>query len=404
MILFIGPYLREALSNLVSSKLRSILAILGILVGTGSVVAMVSSGQLATEAALAQFKALGTNLLSVAIYQEGGNQSSSASKVKPFDVAQAVAIKQASDGIELVAPYTTVFLPITFNGHTINSGSIIGATQMLQPGIKIEMDKGRFISFLDLNTYSYYCVIGHQLYAQIKQYTLTDPIGKQIRLGTNIFTIIGVAKKWQENNFFNEDINNAIIIPITTAQLLSKYAEIRNIIMRLKKRADIEDVRKSIDEYIKGNLPGKKTFIRSAQQIIDTMVKSRQIYTILLGLIGSISLLVGGIGVMNIMLVSVVERKREIGIRKAVGAKRRDIRLLFLIEAVALSLFGGLLGVTLGVSTSYVISRFAQWHFQIFILPPLIGFSVSVFTGVFFGFYPAFKAAQLDPIEALRTE
>ncbi len=403
MIVFIAPYFKEAFANLISSKLRSILAILGILVGTGSVVAMVSSGQLATQAALAQFKSLGTNLLSVAIYdQDSGQDKGASTKVKPFDVEEAMAIQQASPGIALVAPYTTLFLPISFNGHTINAQGIIGATETLQPAIKIAMLKGRFISFLDF--YNYYCVIGYELYQTLKQYTFEDPIGQQIRLGNSIFTIIGIAQKWQENSFFNEDINNAIMIPITTAKVLSKYSQIRNIVMRLQPNANIQSVKKSIINYINNNLPGKQTFIRSAKQLIDSMLKQRQIYTILLGLIGGISLLVGGIGVMNIMLVSVVERKREIGIRKAVGAKPRDIRLLFLIEAVVLSLFGGFLGVVLGILASFIIADFAHWQFQIFVMPPLIGFTVSVATGVFFGFYPAYQASQLDPIEALRTE
>ena len=141
-----------------------------------------------------------------------------------------------------------------------------------------------------------------------------------------------------------------------------------------------------------------------AKQIIKSMEEQGRIFTLLLGLIGGISLLVGGIGVMNVMLVSVVERKREIGIRKAIGAKRRDIQMLFLIESIVLSLFGGVLGVIAGLGVAYVISLFSGWQFSLYLEPPLIGFGVSVFTGIFFGFYPAMRAARLDPIETLRSD
>jgi len=393
--------IREAFSNLLSAKLRSILAIIGILVGTGSVVAMVSCGELATEAALAQFKALGTNLLSIALYDETMDPKAQINK-KVFSVSDAENLIRASPDIALVAPYTTTFLPITYEGKSLSAGSIIGASEILQPAIKISMQQGRFISFLDF--YTYYCVIGQGLYQQIKQQSLDDPLGKQLHLGTFIFTIVGVAQPWQENPFFNENINSTVIIPISTSQVLSKYAEIRNMVLRLEENANIDQVTGRINDYLSKVVPTKKAFIRSAQQIIQTMVNQREIYTVLLGLIGSISLLVGGIGVMNIMLMSVIERKREIGIRKAVGARKRDIQLLFLIEAMALTIFGGVLGVLCGEMTAITIAKFAGWPFKLFLLPPTIGFAVSAATGIFFGYYPAYKASLLDPIEALRTE
>jgi len=148
----------------------------------------------------------------------------------------------------------------------------------------------------------------------------------------------------------------------------------------------------------------RRTFFRSAKELISSMTKQKQILTIFLGLIGSISLIVGGIGVMNIMLVSVIERRREIGIRRAIGAKRKHIQHMFLIESVVLSLLGGTLGVITGIATSFVIAEYANWHFTIFVLPPAIGFTVSVFIGIFFGYYPARQAARLDPIQTLRSE
>ncbi len=388
---------KDAIANLLSGKLRSFLAILGILVGTASVVAMVSSGELATQQTLAQFKKLGTDLLSVSI-GEAGKQ---ATKNTGFTPAQVSSLKPPTDNIIKAAPYTDTYANIYYHGHKINA-NLIGATENLEDVIKINLQQGRFISNLD--NYQHYCVIGKDIAEQLKKYAVYDPVGRQLQIGTEYFTVVGVAEHWPENSFFNGDINRSIIITIPAATTVSKFAKINNVILRLRPDADIDATQKIMTNYINQIAPGKQLYFRSAKELINSMIHQKQILTILLGLIGSISLIVGGIGVMNIMLVSVVERKREIGIRKAIGAKRSDIQLLFLIEAVTLSLFGGALGVILGILTSYIISIFAHWHFKIFILPPVIGFAVSASIGIFFGFYPAYQAARLNPIECLRSE
>jgi len=393
----IGMTTRVALQNLANSKLRTVLAMLGILVGTASVVAMVSSGELATQQALQQFESLGTNLMAVNLYQmeEGSNHSES------LTAQQANDIKTANANIELVAPYTSIFSNVVFMGEAVNAG-IVGVTASLEKVISINLQEGRFISPLDID--AFFCVIGQNLYNEIKPRILGSVIGKQILLGKDYFTIIGVMQHWPQNSFFNQDVNNSIFVPIKTSTLLSKYAQINSIIMTLEKDADINDVEKSIREYLNVVDAKDKLFFRSAKQLISSMKNQKQILTLFLGLIGSISLLVGGIGVMNIMLVSVVERRREIGIRRAVGARRRDIQKMFLLEAIILALLGGILGVLVGVGTSFIIASFAKWTFTIFLLPPLIGFTVSVLTGVFFGFYPAYQASRLNPIQTLHAE
>jgi putative ABC transport system permease protein len=383
-----------------TSKLRTFLAVLGILVGTASVVAMVSGGKLATRQALAQFKSLGTNLLSVQVNQAQSGSGSASSKVK-LTLQQADGIKTISPAIQQVAPYTSLYVPITYHGHTLN-GSILGVTHSMAPVMKIKIAKGRFISFLD--RFEKFCVIGQSMAQSMKQYTVKSLIGQQIDLHGNFFTIIGIAKKWTPNSFLYADVNQSLLIPIQVSNQLSKYAQINSIIFRLGKGVDLKGLQAAITNYFNENVPGKQLYFQSAQQLIQSMQKQQSILTVFLGFIGSISLLVGGIGVMNIMLVSVTERKREIGIRLAIGAKRRDIRLMFLIESVMLSLFGGIVGVLLGILISFIIADFKGWAFTVFWLPPTIGFVVSMFTGVFFGFYPAYKASKLDPIETLRTD
>ncbi|MEM1243969.1 MAG: ABC transporter permease [Pseudomonadota bacterium] len=393
-------HFKVAFANLMTSKLRTLLAMLGILVGTASVVAMVSSGQLATQAALAQFKNLGTNLLSVGIYQSSQKQPT---KQTHLTLAQSLVISHRVKQIQTVAPYVSLYQSLYYRGKKLD-GTIIGATQSLQTVIRIHLLKGRFISFLD--RHAFYCVIGYQLAQQLGQNHPTSLIGQQIQMGNHFLTIVGIAKKWPQNSFINEDINQSIIIPIQTAKILSNYAFINSIVMRIKPQYShaIKPIKAAITKYLTQVIPGKQYYFRSAEEIIKSMENQRRILTILLGLIGSISLLVGGIGVMNIMLVSVVERKREIGIRRAIGAKQSTIQMMFLIEAIILALLGGLAGVILGILIAWFIALYAGWQFSLFLLPPVIGFTVSVLVGIFFGFYPAYQAARLDPIETLRAE
>lgn len=317
-------HFKESLLNLASAKLRTFLAMLGILVGTASIVAMVSSGELATQQALRQFKALGTNLLSVNISTQA-TPGSSGSKLK-LSLEDLYGLNQVATNIGESAPYTVGYNAVTFEGKSLHA-TIVGVTQTLQSIIKIKLTKGRFIS--DLDNYQFYAVIGAAIAKQLKSQVFGKIIGKQLRVGEDIFTIVGVVKPWPENGFFYQNINDAILIPIKTSMLISKYSHINNIVFYLKDDKQITSVKTAITNYFQDLSSSYKLFFRSAQQIVASMEKQSEIFTLMLGFIGSISLIVAGIGVMNIMLVSVVERRREIGIRKAIGAKRKDIQLMF---------------------------------------------------------------------------
>lgn len=391
----LSNHLSEALTNLLSTKLRTFLAVLGILVGTASVVAMVSGGKLATREALAQFKLLGTDLLSV---QLSANDGSANQKIALADVNK---LNKVSPQIVSFAPYNTLYLPTSFEGKGFEA-QVFGTTNAMQKIMKLQIMQGRFISFLD--SYEPFCVVGKNVYQSIKALTYKNPIGQQIQIGKQFYTIIGVLKPADNNAFIYIDINNAIIVPLQSALLLSKYADVTNIVFQLKPDTDIDQLQVNLTHYLNQIAIDRQLYFQSAKELIKSMQKQQGILTLLLGLIGSISLLVGGIGVMNIMLVSVSERKREIGIRLAIGAKRKDIQLMFLIESMVLSLFGGIIGVILGIVASFILAKIKHWGFSLFLMPPLIGFTVSVLTGIFFGYYPAYKAAKLDPIETLRSE
>ncbi|VEG91653.1 ABC transporter permease [Legionella spiritensis] len=390
---------QQALINLGAAKLRSFLAILGILVGTAAVVALISCGQLATEKALAQFKALGTDLLAVSVFQKEHGKSHSGDNVISLETWRQ--IPEQIPAVLRIGPYATAYQSMSFQGHKLQ-GAIIGADESLAKIINIQLARGHFVSFVE--SFEHFCVIGDKLAQQLRQVTMEDPIGQQLRIGQSLYTIIGVAKPWQENAFFNEDVNQSVIIPIAGMPLVNKDSTINNAVLLLKPDSNIDNVIAGIKQFIQTRAPRLQVFPRSAKQIIASMENQGRIFTLLLAVIGSISLLVGGIGVMNVMLVSVSERKKEIGVRKAVGARNREIQALFLVESVMLSLLGGVLGVLSGLIFTRIVAYFSDWPFTFYFLPPLAGFVVSVATGIFFGFYPARRASRLEPMVSLRSE
>jgi putative ABC transport system permease protein len=393
---------KEGLLNLYFSKLRSILALLGVLVGTASVVAMVLGGQLATNEALREFKTLGTDLLALTITPTSSDERSGAAagKAENLSLSQSLELAKVDNDIVQTAPYTQLYYEVSYNGNPIFA-TILGVTDSFADVAQVKMQTGRFVSVFD--KYEFYCVIGQQIYDELKKLSGKEPLGQQLQIGQNIFVIIGIAKSWPENSFVYANIDSSILMPILASTVVSKYASINNILMRLSQQADISMVEEHLSTGINKTISGKQISFRSAKELIEKMKNQNNILTVFLGLIGSVSLIVGGIGVMNIMLVSVVERRREIGIRLAVGARRQDIALLFLMEAVMLSLLGGSLGVLTGIAIAYIIALLWHWQFTLFLLAPLAGFMVSVGVGIFFGFYPAYLAAKLNPIDALRS-
>ncbi len=386
-------YIKEATQNILSTKLRSFLAILGVLVGVASVVALVISSQSATQHALAEFKKLGTNLMSVSIRGSG--------KDKPtLSLKQIKNMKHQISGIRDIAPFTQSYGQASFQGVPMNT-TTLGVTNEFRKIFKLKLAEGRFVSFLDKK--QFYCVIGSKVAKNMRLTGVFQPIGEQIRVDDFIFTVVGVMQPYEGSLFAPYDFNESILVPISASFLLSKDVKVENFVMYLKSEEDAAPVEAATKEKIREMAPDLKPYFITPLEIISGMKSQRGTFTMLLGFIGGIALLVGGIGVMNIMLVSVTERRREIGIRMAVGAKESDILRMFLVETIILTGFGGILGVVLGILLAMAITLAAHWGFHFFWMPPIIGFTVSVVVGLFFGFYPARKAAKLDPIEILRT-
>ncbi len=312
------------------------------------------------------------------------------------------AIPARCPGVSNVAPSVRGNSDISFNGKKLERASSMGVTASFLDINKLDISEGRFLS--DLDEQSRHCVIGSMVASDIRNKGADRLIGSKIRIGDNIFTVIGVTKEVPQGGMRRFEPNEMIYIHITTGMRMFSNAEISNITARVSPGTTNDTARDQVMSYFTSLGPGPTVRITSPEEIIAQMEKQMQMFTLLLGAIGSISLIVGGVGVMNVMLVSVTERRREIGIRRALGARRGDIRGQFLIESVILSLIGGLLGIIFGIGASWLIAHFAKWQFSFSISAILLGVGVSNAVGIFFGYYPARQASMLDPIVALKSD
>jgi len=399
--------LKEAVSSLLASKQRTILALIGIVIGIGSVIAMVSVGKIVQEESLRQFKEMGTDILT--IEKEFGGASGSApgggmpdnAPKRNLSLPVVMAIPSRCPGITAAAPSVRGSGDVSFNAKKLERCSPMGVTASFLDINKLTMREGRFLS--DLDEQSRYCVIGSLVAAELQKRGAIQLVGSRIRLGDNLFTVIGVTNEVPQGGMRRFEPNEMIYLHITTSLRVFNNAEISSITARVSPGTSNNAARDQVMAYFT-TLGKAQVRITSPEEIIAQMEKQMQMFTLLLGAIGSISLIVGGVGVMNVMLVSVTERRREIGIRRALGAKRGDIRGQFLIESIILSLIGGLLGILFGVGASWLIAHFAQWQFVLSFGAILLGVGVSNAVGIFFGYYPARQASLLDPIVALKSD
>jgi putative ABC transport system permease protein len=302
--------------------------------------------------------------------------------------------------VETVAPTALAGGTAVVHGHSAGL-SVVGVTVALADIVKLSAVQGRLLSPFDDD--ESYAVIGAQFSRNLPGDNKPMAVGDRIAINGQVFTVLGMLRPVPFNTLFPIDFNGAMLVPLHTMRRIAAGAPINNLMVRLQSDLQVGEAVAQINRYFAPATHGIPLEINTAEQLIGTMQKQMQLFTLMLGSIGSISLLVGGIGVMNVMLVSVTERRQEIGIRLAIGARRFDIQILFLVEAVLLSIIGGALGTAVGVAASATIAKFSGWHFILSQVAIPLGAGVSIAVGVFFGLYPAVIASRLNPIEALRS-
>ena len=392
------------------NKMRSALTMLGIIIGVGAVIAMVAVGTGASQKISEQISSMGSNLLIIlpGATTSGGVRMGAGTQ-PTLTTGDTDAIMKECPGVSDAAPIHNGVAQIV-TGHMNWSTGVIGTTPSFLVVRDWELASGRAFTQQDVKSATKVALLGQTVVDNL--FGDQNPVGQTIRIKNLPFTVVGVlARKGQ--NAQGQDQDDTILIPVTTAQKKLFGAQfpgmVRIIIVKAKSAEDLSSAEKQINELLRqrhhiGQKQDNDFTVRNLTQIMQAQEQSTKVMTLLLGAIASVSLLVGGIGIMNIMLVSVTERTREIGIRMAIGAKTWDIRLQFIIEALTLSLIGGVIGIITGVSTAMVLSSLSGWPTVVSPLSIVMAFSFSGFIGIFFGFYPAYKASLLNPIDALRYE
>jgi len=399
-------YLRQAAGAMISHKMRSFLSILGILIGVAAVISMLAIGQGAKESIEKQLASLGSNLL---IVRPGSSRfhgvALESGSVTRFTFQDVDAIKKLGDEIKNISPSVTGRGQIVYgnkNWNTQLEGVDIDYAEMRASVPPI----GRFFTDYEVKMREKVALLGPTVAREL--FADTNPVGEAIKINLINFRVIGVLPAKGGAGFHDQD--DTVLIPVTTAMYRVLGKEYLDTIYVEAKSPDLidkvqEDISNVIIKQHHLNKSEQDTFqIRNMTDIKNTLETTTKTMSLLLGAIAAISLLVGGIGIMNIMLVSVTERTREIGLRKAIGANNKDIMVQFLIEAVLMSLIGGVVGVLLGAGISILISMFAGWAVKVSLSSVILAATFSLFVGIVFGLWPASKAAKLDPIEALRYE
>jgi len=385
------------------NKVRSGLTMLGVIIGVMAVILLVSIGEGARRYIHEELGSLGTNLLIITpgkTATRGGFHPPVAGAVRKLIYDDAISLRKR-------ASYLTDAVPIIFatgkiKYHNLSRDtSIIGCTEGYFRVRNLNIEIGSFISSADVDAKRRVVVLGRTVKREI--FGEANPLGKMVTLSDARYRVIGVMEK--KGVALGFDIDDIVFIPTTSAQELLDTDSLFQIVTKVGRAEDISRAKEQIKEILIKRHNNKEDFtIISQDEMISVMGKVLNIMTGVLGGIAGISLLVGGIGIMNIMLVSVKERTKEIGLRKAVGARKRDVLIQFLIEAVSLSLIGGIIGIGLGIGLAFLIPRFTFLPTMVSLWSVMIAFLFSAAVGIFFGVYPARKAATLDPIQALRYE
>jgi len=400
--------IKIAISSLFRNKMRTFLTMLGIVIGIASVIAMVSLGQASTQSVQNELSSMGSNMIMVMPSRQmrgGVNMGNSTSK--SLDNKDLESLETNTKYVAAISPVVGTSTQLIY-GSNNHPCSVQGVSPAYLDIRKYSLSQGIMFSEEDVKRYSKVCIIGQTVVENLFTHG-ENPIGQTIRFGSIPMTVIGVLTEKGQNQM-GEDQDDIVLAPYTTIQKRFMGITYFNMLFASATSESESELAATEITYILRSNHGIKSAddddfeIRTQEELVSTMSSVTQLLTVLLAAIASISLAVGGIGIMNIMYVTVTERTKEIGLRMAIGAQGRDIKLQFLSESVILSLIGGIIGILLGLLVSYVACTLLKWPYIISNTAIVVSFLVCAVTGIFFGWYPAKKAANLDPINALRYE
>ncbi len=401
--------LGEAWQAMGANRLRTFLTMLGMVIGVGSVVLMMAVGQGAEESVKQSINAMGSNLFIVLSGSStSGGARSGSGNASTLTVNDANAIGEL-DGVGNVAPISMGNAQVVFGGNNWST-SIMGTTATYLDIRAWDLDDGYVFSDSDMRSATRVALIGKTVVENI--FGDINPIGKTIRIKQNPFVVLGVLKD-KGQSLDGRDQDDTIIIPLTTAQRKILGNQFAGSVRQIMVQAVSPEAMTMVEQNINGLLKQRHNIregadndfnVRNLTAVANSAAETTRTMSLLLGAIASVSLLVGGIGIMNIMLVSVTERTREIGIRMAIGAREGDILLQFLLEAIVISVIGCLIGLFIGITGAMLVNKLTQAAVVISGYSVMIAFAVAASVGIFFGFYPARKAARMNPIEALRYQ
>lgn len=400
----IGNALLLALRQIFRNPLRSMLTVLGIVIGVAAVITMVTVGNGATQQVRDQIASLGSDTLMIRPGQRmGPGQSIGAPSFKEAD---AEAISQQIAGIRAVAPSRSNSTVVVANGKNWLT-TVVGSTNSYFDVNNVTLKEGRFFEPAEVRAGSAVCVIGQTLQKEL--FDNQSVLGKLVRIKGFSCQVVGLLDAKGQSGF-GQDKDDIVIIPLNTFQRrLSGNVRVPLITVAIEPQSDIERVKEGVRLLLRerrslSSGDADNFNVLDTSELIETISKTSQVMTMLLGAVAAVSLLVGGIGIMNIMLVSVTERTREIGVRLAIGAMEREVLLQFLIESIMLACLGGLIGIVLALVASIALTSYMQVPFVFSPAINLLAFGFAAFIGVLFGYFPARRAAKLDPIEAVRHE